>query len=48
MRSWVGRFVLGGLCATVTTAVSAQWPSYKTPDVPRLADGMPNLTAPAP
>ena len=29
-------------------AASAQWEGCKTPGVPRLADGSPNLTAPAP
>jgi len=48
MRSLVGRIVLGILVAVVTTTVSAQWPKYTTPNVPRLADGQPNLTAPAP
>ena len=48
MRSVVGEIVLGILVAVVTTTVSAQWPKYTTPDVPRLADGQPNLTAPAP
>ncbi len=48
MRSVVGKIVLGILVAVVTTTVSAQWPRYTTPDVPRLADGQPNLTAPAP
>jgi hypothetical protein len=32
----------------VCTSVSAQWPKYTTPDVPRLADGAPNMSAPAP
>jgi hypothetical protein len=36
------------LIAAVSTSVSAQWPKYTTPDVPRLPDGQPNLTAPAP
>jgi len=44
----VGRIVLGILVAVVTTTVSAQWPKYTTPNVPRLAEGQPNLTAPAP
>jgi hypothetical protein len=48
MRSLVGRIVLGILVAVVTTTVSAQWPKYTTPDVPRQADGQPNLTSPAP
>jgi hypothetical protein len=29
-------------------ALSAQWPDYPTPNVPKTADGKPNLTAPAP
>jgi hypothetical protein len=48
MRSVVGRIVLGVLVAAVSTTAFAQWPKYTTPDVPRLADGQPNLTAPAP
>ncbi len=48
MRSVVGKIVLGVLVAVVSTSVSAQWPKYTTPDVPRLADGQPNLTATAP
>ena len=34
--------------ATLAMPASAQWPSYPTPNVPRNADGTPNLTAPAP
>ena len=48
MRLWVSRFVLFGVFAAASASVSAQWPSYPTPDVPRLPDGKPNLTAPAP
>jgi hypothetical protein len=48
MRSVAGKIVLGILVAVVTTTVSAQWSKYTTPDVPRLVDGQPNLTAPAP
>ena len=49
MKSSVGRTVLFAfLAAAISTSVSAQWPSFKTPDVPRLDDGKPNLTAPAP
>jgi len=29
-------------------SVSAQWQGYKTPGIPRLPDGSPNLSAPAP
>src|SRR5712692_12000553 len=35
------------ICAA-SLPVSAQWLNYKTPGVPRLADGKPNLAAPAP
>ena len=28
MRLWVGVFVLVGVCAAVSTSVSAQWPRY--------------------
>jgi hypothetical protein len=48
MRLWVGRVVLFGFFAAASASLSAQWPSYSTPDVPRLPDGKPNLTAPAP
>ena len=34
-------------CVIATSAV-AQWPQYRTPNVPRLADGSPDLAAPAP
>ncbi len=34
--------------AFVAGPASAQWPSHPTPNVPRNADGTPNLTAPAP
>ena len=36
-----------GVCL-LPVAVSAQWPNVRTPDIPRTADGKPNLTAPAP
>jgi hypothetical protein len=45
------RSVLLGLLLAVTTSVtglSAQWPLYKRPNVPRLRDGTVNLTAPTP
>ena len=37
------------IIATVCmTPLSAQWAQYRTPGIPRTADGKPNLTAPAP
>ena len=38
---------LAALLAFATTA-EAQWLKYKTPGIPRTADGKPDLTAPAP
>ena len=34
--------------AAITASPAAQWPAYPTPNVPRTADGRPNLLAPAP
>ena len=46
MRRSILAFVVSSL---VTAApVAAQWLDYPTPDLPRTADGKPNLTAPAP
>ena len=36
------------LVAICSGSLSAQWPSFPTPNVPRTADGKPNLLAPAP
>ena len=36
------------IACLVPAAASAQWLNYPTPGVPRLADGKPNLAAPAP
>jgi hypothetical protein len=43
-------FVVGvlALIAATPLSLSAQWPSYPTPGVPRTPDGKPDLTAPAP
>jgi hypothetical protein len=46
MRALVS-VVIAAVVALSTTLV-AQWPSYPTPNVPRNADGTPNLTAPTP
>jgi len=45
MRSHLAAVVIACL---VPAAASAQWLNYPTPGVPRLADGKPNLAAPAP
>jgi len=36
------------LCAAFALPLRAQWQNIRTPNVPRLADGKPNLNAPAP
>jgi hypothetical protein len=36
------------IVAAMSATAAAQWPAYTTPDVPRTADGKPNLDAPAP
>jgi hypothetical protein len=36
------------LLSASTTPLTAQWLNYPTPGIPRLANGKPNLAAPAP
>ena len=36
------------LASLLSTTAAAQWLNYPTPGIPRLADGKPNLSAPAP
>jgi hypothetical protein len=38
----------GVLLALTTIGADAQWLNYRTPGVPRMSDGTPNLTAPTP
>ena len=40
--------VLIAVVAAMSPSVFAQWPTFTTPNIPRLADGKPNLTAPTP
>jgi hypothetical protein len=40
--------VVLSLAVVFSSSVAAQWFGFKTPGVPRLADGRPNLSAPAP
>jgi len=35
-------------CALIAPALHAQWPDYPTPNVPKKADGKPNLDGPVP
>jgi len=43
-----GAVVVGVLTSLLSTAAAAQWFNQPTPGTPRLADGKPNLSAPAP
>jgi hypothetical protein len=36
------------LVGALTAPIAGQWPGYRTPGIPRLPDGKPNLAAPAP
>src|SRR5262245_15570113 len=36
------------LCAAIVPPLSAQWPSYPTPGVPKLPNGEPDLNGPTP
>lgn len=40
--------VLTSICNFLSTPASAQWPLYLAPDIPRLADGKPDMDAPTP
>jgi len=48
MRALRQAAVVIPIIATLSASLSAQWPSYPTRNVPRTADGKPNLLAPAP
>ena len=46
--TWTGSAVLALLAVAPVPLLQAQWLTYKTPGIPRLGDGRPNLNAPAP
>jgi hypothetical protein len=49
MRGFLPRAaILIGIFAALLTPVSAQWPPYPTPEVPRTPDGEPDLEGPTP
>jgi len=48
MNAPVGAFAVVTLAAAMSITAGAQWLGFKTPDIPRLPDGRPNLSAPAP
>ena len=41
-------FLRSALALTSVASAFAQWPSYPTANVPKSADGKPNMNAPAP
>jgi hypothetical protein len=41
-------FATLAVAAFFVNSAQAQWLNYKTPGIPRLANGKPNLSAPAP
>ena len=42
------RIAIAAALCLLPVSVRAQWLDYRTPGIPRTADGKPNLTAPAP
>ena len=48
MKTWLSAAGVIALVAAISPSLSAQWPAYPTPGVPKTADGKPDLTAPAP
>lgn len=48
MKALLNRVALAIALAALPAAVSAQWPDYPTPGVPKTADGKPKLDGPAP
>src|SRR4249920_206338 len=48
MNTVINAVGLMTLVAVFSPSLSAQWPSFPTPGVPRTADGKPNLSAPTP
>jgi hypothetical protein len=48
VRSAIPAAVVFAWVALVSPTLDAQWPSYPTKNVPRAADGKPDLSAPPP
>jgi hypothetical protein len=48
MTRWSSVVGVLAICVAVAPSLSAQWPSYPTPGVPRTPDGKPILDAPTP
>jgi hypothetical protein len=48
MTKLIGNLAVAALLFAVSTPLLAQWPPYPTPNVPRTADGEPDLDGPVP
>jgi hypothetical protein len=48
MKARIMPIAVAALAVALSTSAVAQWIDYQTPGIPRLADGKPNLSAPAP
>jgi hypothetical protein len=48
MKSIVHRIAAALIFAVMPVALVAQWPTYPTPNVPKLPDGKPNMDGPTP
>src|SRR3984885_4466951 len=48
MKSTIHAIAAALLFAAIPATLSAQWPPYPTPGVPKLADGKPNMEGPTP
>jgi len=48
MMSWLRAAVVAAGFAGIAAPAFAQWPTYPTPNVPKNADGTPNMAAPTP
>ena len=48
MKRWFTAALLAAIIAALTASLSAQWPLYPQPGVPKGPDGTPNLSAPPP
>ena len=48
MKALIHSLLMALLFAAVPITLSAQWPSYPSPNVPKLPDGKPNMDGPTP
>jgi hypothetical protein len=48
LRPLIAAALIYGVTGLVAPPLAAQWPARQTPKIPRLPDGKPDLTAPAP